>query len=68
MSEAIVFVIGAIIGIFIISHFTKSKLDAVEQGTHAAHQAEEREPVDYQNTTGTKPGQQQINSKATYNS
>ncbi|MBD3275626.1 MAG: hypothetical protein GF372_09960 [Candidatus Marinimicrobia bacterium] len=68
MSEAIVFVIGAITGIFIISQFTKSRLDNAEQGTHTMHHSEERERAVHHNRNGKKPGPQQTQSEKMYNS
>ena len=38
MSEAIVFIIGAISGIFIISHFTKINLDEIDQRKESTFQ------------------------------
>jgi hypothetical protein len=68
MSEAIVFVIGAITGIFIISHFTKSRLDQVEQGSYEIHPNKESETDDSHNKVGRSNNRQHHNSRRMSNS
>lgn len=68
MSEAIVFIIGAISGIFIISYITKSKLDQLEQGSFGLHPGEETETDDSQNRVVTSPRRQQKNLNKIQNS